>query len=548
ERVFYKAGGTARPYLFGLKREGLGDIRFYVRGYERNGNSLFRYALGGGDIVAPKGANVFERWRGIDHPLDQNATRVGGTLTLGPFGPVTLTSDLAYEAFSSDAPILTIADLVALGAGGLKASTKTINFIADTSKLISQSRLQAVFGWFQVTGGYGFVTVDQDNFSQRLRDNSYNQGRVDTHTAYLSLDGNPLPNVSVNVFSRYEQRSNLQSFPVPGFLDFTTEAKLIDPHVSELRRLRVGADVLVRTPFYRTNVRGGWVYYHGDRDFDFGVSAETIDRQRTLYTQDSRSHTFFVEASARPLRGLRVRVKPSFTFADETALLSEPTERQAVRASFNYYLPLLMGTTLSGFYQLEHKENDDKSYIQGLLTSTTRVKQEFESMAHSAGIALTLVPSPDTTVVLNYTYNNLDHDHDFIRSDLRRFTPSATTGVLFRQEEASNYNVSVQSATAAVSHQFLPGLSAALAYTQAWVIGDTASGGLAASLGRLGNRLDNVNHTVTLDGSFSITKALSVQGQYIFDDYNDDVDGSLSATTHSWLMAFSYRFSMQGRK
>src|ERR1035437_1570680 len=95
--------------------------------------------------------------------------------------------------------------------------------------------------------------------------------------------------------------------------------------------------------------------------------------------------------------GLNVRVTPSYLIANRTGLITEPAEAFKLKTRVSY--AAANGMSLSGYYNYQHKKNDNNSLTDalGALGDGSSTAQKSSNALQTAGVSLGLSPRENLT-------------------------------------------------------------------------------------------------------------------------------------------------------
>lgn len=547
KRSTYGLGAKAKPALFG----GNGSLAVKYDGYERDGRQLFNYALGGGDIReagtnAQTAARVLQRWRGFTQEVDETNRRVSVTAMVTPRDLFQASYTFSWDKYDNNARNGTHADITQYLPVGWQYntggdSTRPLGFVADSNLISHGLRLAKSFAKVNFAAGYGQSRLEQDTFTQPQQRLGFDNGEIQTDNAYVTFSSNLFSRIGLEGFYKYYQRDNDSSFPVAGLLD-PAGAEQLGVRINQIESNTYGLSTSYRNRALKSSFVLGWKHEDKNRDLTFHNSAigppavNGISAERSFYSE----HTSYDEVSLRINsqlgKGLTLRVTPSYLWASQTALVTEPEEQFKVKSTLTYVSP--GGTFFSGFYNYTDKSNNDHSIVG---TDGNLATQDTERTAQSAGLSVNLNPSEWVTAQLGFTWLQDDFEALFFGSNRRRFEAPGNTTIFFLQD-GSNYNVDTYVFNAGGNWIASDDLTYTANYSYSQSTGNTASGLILGSLPLIDGRIDNAVHSLALGVQYRLNETMRVGANYVVDYYNDDAFDELTGGVHSIMVGLSVAF------
>ena len=497
--------------------------------------------LGGSDVTgtAPR---VLQRWRGFDMPVDEKMNRYTLNLTGAP-GGFQIAYEGALEKFDNKARNYTIADFAPLSPF-IVSSDKPIHFVPDSTLISNNLRLAKSFGSTAVATGYGLSVLDQDSFTERQRTLGYNTGKITTSSAYLNVNSNALGAVGVEGFIKYYNRENDSTFPAAGLISATTDQTLA-VRINSIESLSYGLAAMFRTAMLKSTITPGWKREDKERDLTW-TSVSTvaptlngIQAQRSTYREETLSDEVYVNLVSRPMKGVIFRLTPSYVWADQTGLVTEPEKALHVKTKLSY--AATSGMLVSGYYNYKKKENATGTLTDALLpagTDGTVTTQDVNKIQQAAGVSLNIPVSEWINTTASLSWMQDDFATYFLRSDRRRFE-APNNALAFVIQDQSNYIVDTYVLTLGGDWQATDNLRYSGSYTFSKSAGDRASGTILAALPTIDGKIDNTLNTLALGAEYAFTERVKFTGSYSYDYYTDEVYTDLTGGMHTVMFAVS---------
>lgn len=569
-RTSYGASMQAKPAAF----NGLGSVELSYKGYTRDGNQVANYILSQHDFAAPDAAATALRektqWRGYSRVIDEQNRNLAFNLTLNPQDSWLFNYEFSIDKFQNNAPSVTMNDVsqwsgIAFSGGGLHFQNtvdpnRPLNFVADSTQFTNSLRMTKQFSEWAVLGaGVSMSRLQQDTFGPEY-DLGYTEGRNDTDSAYLTGKFNVSQSVGLEAFMRYNKRENNSSFPVAGFYEVLSnkdDERLVAPRINKVTSKTYGLEAKLYPRFLKTSWSAGWTHEDKDRDLTYG-EGPALAAPMTLYGVSSSSDEVFIKLVSRPAKGWMVRVTPSYLWADQTGLVTEPEEMLKLKAVVSYTRPEWNELLISGYYNYTDKKNGLLSYSGYTVTGAAGgagslqtgyfnlpQAQKMDSTLQSAGLNLSLVPVEDVKASLGYAWNQTDFSSYYFSTNRLRYhylyvpdsaIPTSTDFLVLGQP---NYKVNTHTLSAGLEKQWSRYLFSG-SYSLTWSEGNNASG-LPEPLPEADAKVDNYLHSLSLGVEYAWKKNMSLRGTYIYDYYKDHVYRDLSGGYNTLILGLNYR-------
>ena len=534
DRTTYAAGFKVKPPAL----KDMATVSVDYEGYRRDGNKFAPFFLGESGNVSGSGSGWGQsRWRGTSLDVDERMNRVGLTVAGSPNKLFSLAYEVSFEEFTSKAPELQaesyLADVgVAIPSGANTAQRITSLFYVPDTQLVSHGiRASKTYNdRVVVAAGWGMSWLKQDSFSEFELVSGHTKGEIANDNAYLTANALVSPGVSVEGHIKYANRDNDSTYP--DALISTTTA----PRIDRINSLDYGVAASWRPGYLGSNLTLGWRHLDKERDLTFVTGAQTIAPAQTLYREDTVSDELYLKWTARPAMGWNLRVTPSFTWADDTGLVTEPEEMFKLKTMLSYAMP--EGWVVSGFYDYTDKQNGNNSFTDG--TGTLSYNQEIDSTLHSAGVSVNGMLREHVNAYASLYWMQDDFSSYLFRTNIERWNP----GVVFTLVDAPNYQVDSWVMSLGGDWQYSDKLRLDGSYTLSKSNGDVASGTVLTSLvtatGTTDAVIDNTLHSFALGGNYLLNDKATLRVNYVYDRYSDDAYDLLSGGVHLLAVGVSY--------
>lgn len=544
DRATYGGGFALKPELF----RNLGSVTFNYDGYQREGNRFANYVLGGSDVNGAA-ARVLQRWRGFDMPVDEQMNRFSVNFSGAP-GGFQLAYDGSVEKFNNQASDFTIASFAPLSPN-ITSSNKPIHFVPDSTLLTNNFRVTKNFGLTTVAGGYGLSVLDQDSFTPNQRAAGYDTGEIMTNSAFLNINSAVLSWVGLEGYAKYYHRDNDSTFPATGLINAAADQQL-GVRINMIESFTYGLSATFRPTMLKSTVTVGWKGEDKNRDLTWTAVRTTapllngIQPQRSLYQQETFSNEGYINWVARPLDGLIIRITPSYLYAHQTGLVTEPSESFNLKTRMSYVIT--DSTSVSGYYNFKNKENDINSYTDAL-TAPVRdgasLEQNTDNTQQASGFSLSYTPNDKLSTTASFGWMRNDFASYFISSNRRRFE-APNNPVLFIPRSTPNYLVDTYVFSVGADLQATKKLNLSSGYTLTHTKGHNATGYIEDQLqlatGAIDEQVNNTLQTFSFGANYAFNKTLKLKGSYAYDYYNDKVYSLLTGGYHTVMLGASLGF------
>lgn len=531
DRTSYEAG-------FKIKPTALADqatISVDIDGYHREGNKFAAFLLDGGGI-SPN-----ERWRGINLVVDEAVNRVGFTVSGSPKKLFEVAYQASVEQFENDASELLMQEDITDPAGiplpSRTSAVASLFYVPDTELLQHSIRASKNYdNRVLVAAGYGASLLQQESFSTYETLTNHDKGEINSSNAYLTANARVDNSLSVEAYVKYANRDNDSSFP-DGLIGFTGNASLVAPRINSIESLDYGLSANWRADFLKSSFKVGWHGLDKERDLTFGDPGQGIQPDQTLYRGRTLSNEIYVDWSARPARGWKLKIKPSLIQADETALVVEPEEAVILKTKLSYASP--DGWFVNGFYDYENQQNGNNSFTDG--DGSNSYNQEIDSVMHSGGLGLILLPHRNVNTYINIFWTQDDISSYLFESNVVRVNPNVEFTLVDNPNYRVNSNVWDLGADWRISDKTL--LNANYSYTKSE--GNVASGvvqdSLVSATGTVDAIIDNTLHSLALGIEYDMSDSAQLQFNYFYDDYQDNAFGALSGGVNTVIVGVAFK-------
>lgn len=544
-RVNYGIALKVKPTAFNE----FAAVKVGYNGYQRTGNQMSKFVLGGGDIReagtnAQTPGRVLQRWRGVDQEIDESLNRFKLTLTGTPKNRMVLDYDLSYDKYNNSAPNLTHSDVSAFlppewqyNTGGNAA--RPLGFAPDSHLLRHGFRASHASGKFAVLAGFGQSWLEQDTFTHPQQQQGF-VGETSTNNAFLNIATNAIAAVRLDGFFRYYQRDNDSTFPVPGLIDPIASEQL-GVRINQIETLNYGLNASFRSRALATSFVLGWKHEEKDRSLTFHQSSidppiNGTSAERSLLRNDTEYNEVSLKMVSRLGKAVTLRITPSYLWADETGLVTEPEKSFRLKSNVSYVTEA--GGLLTAYYNYRKRTNDDSSFLG---TDGELATQDNERANQSAGLSFGWQPSEWINAQAGVSWLQDDFMALFYGSNRRRFEAPNNPVIFFLRDE-STYNVDTYVAMASVDWQVSDTLNYQFGYTYSRSDGRTASGVILSELPTQDGRIDNVLHSFQAGVQYQRTPNIRLSSMYVIDYYDDDAFDDLTGGAHSLMLGVTVDF------
>jgi hypothetical protein len=529
DRTTYGAGFKVKPAAL----DDQATIAVDYQGYSRDGSKFAPFFLGelgggGGDGTGK------ERWRGTRLNVDEKMNRVALTVSGSPNKLFEVAYEVSFEEFNNRSPELQVERDIMAPAGVTLPINATANeriasvlYMPDSQLVNHGIRASKTFNdRVVVAAGYGASWLKQESFSALETASGHTKGEIASDNAYLTANALVSSGVSLEGHLKYSNRDNDSTYP-DALVSLTAA-----PRIDRINSLDYGASANWRPGFLGSNLTVGWRRLDIERDLTTG----SIQFEQSLYREDTVSDEVYLTWTARPAKGWNLRVTPSFIWADETGLVTEPEEAFKLKSMLSYAAPERW--VVSGFYDYTNKQNNNNSFTDDVGGLT--YAQETDSTLQSAGLSLNASAHDHVNTYANLYWMQDDFSSYLIRSSVARWIP----GVTFTPVDQPNYKVDSYVFNLGADWQYSDKLKLEGSYTFSKSTGDVASGviqdSLVAATGTIDSIIDNTLHSFALGADYLLNDKATLQVNYFYDRYSDDAHDLLSGGVHMLAVGVSY--------
>ncbi|MCM2308929.1 MAG: MtrB/PioB family outer membrane beta-barrel protein [Sulfuritalea sp.] len=537
DRTTYGLGLALKPLLFGNSLA----AAINYDGYKRDGNRFASYVTGGGDITGA----ITTRWRGFDLPIDERMNRYTVSLNGAP-GGFNLGYEGSIEKFDNKARNFGMADFASatflLSAGG---RTRPLHFVPDSTLVSNNFRFAKNYGSTAVAAGYGLSILEADSFAQIQQTNGYNTGKITTNSAYLNVTSNAVAGVGLEGFVKYNNRDNDSTFPAVGLLNAAANQQL-GVRIDKIRSLNYGISATFRPTALKSTVTAGWKREDKDRNLTWSTAAAggSIQPQRSLYKDNTVSDELYVNWIARPMPGVILRVIPSYVWANETGMVTEPEKAFNLKTKLSY--AAANGMLVSGYYNHKENKNANNAFFNNIAASvaTTSITQDLDKTQEAAGISLNLPVSEWINTHASLSWMQDDFASYYLSSDRRRFEPGVgnATTLNFLTRDRSTYKIDTYVLNLGGDWQVSDELRWNGGYTWSRSKGNVASGLVLSELPTIDGTISSAVHSLNLGVDYQLKKNVKLKASYVYDYNKDDSYAALTGGYHTLMMGVGFGF------
>lgn len=528
ERTNYGLAMKLKPELVG----GWGSVSINYDGYQREGNKFATWIAGGSDLLTPP----LTRWRGYDKPIDETMNKVSLNLTASPKGLFTIAYDGSMEKFDNQAAYATM-DYTGIVNGG---AGKALHFSPDSSLMTHAIRLSKTFDKTAVAAGYGMSRLEQDSFTAWQTARNYTTGKISTDNAYLNLNHQISPAASVEGHVKYYSRDNDSTFPAGNnatfnnFISVDGGTETLGVRINNIESMTYGLSASFRGLPAKSSLTVGWKREDIDRDLTFNTTANGIKDFVSLYDAKTESDEVYLKWSAKPKKGMTLRVTPSYISADKTGLVTEAEKAFHLKTQLGY--AMVNGMHLTGYYNYKDKQNGNQTLTDKLAPADVH-SQQADSTFHSAGMSLNLAATEKLSTSVSLDWMQNDFETYYLSSDRRRF--EANTDFLKRGD--AQFNVDTWSLSLNSEYQANDRIKLSVGYTFSNSDGQSVTVDTTQAGYTVRENLENTLHSLILGADYALKKGMTLRVGYVFDKYDDKAYDPLSGKAHTVMVGLSFK-------
>ena len=548
--------GVLKPVSF----ENRASAEFAFDAYNRNGKQVSNYVLNDNLLISSHGRAEPYQWRGYAKNIDEQNSRLTYNFNYTPQDWF-VNYEFSINKFQNNVLPITMGTVQTWAAPSLKFAPGVdfltpLGFVPDSTQYTNGLRVSRTFGDSAVvSAGISYALLQQDSYSEPQTTFGYTDGQTATTNAYLTGKFNVSQSVGLEAFARYNSRQNNSSYPVAGFFEPVSQfddPRMVMPRINNYTNSAFGLEAKLYPSFLKSTWSAGWTYEIKDRGLTYGV-VPALAPPIMLYGENYSSNEVFLKMVSRPARGWIVRVTPSYLWASETGLTTDPNQMFKLKSSVMYTKPAWNELAVTGYYNYNRKKNDSLSYSDYILNPrgfTDPQNQEATNTAQSAGVNLSLVPAEELKLSLGYVWNQNDLSSYYFVTNRLRFdypmvypsvpNPRPDVPLDFYNLDQLNYKVNTHTLTAGLEKQWEHYLFSAN-YSLMLANGYNANGLGGQSLPVVDDKIDYLLHTLSFGAEYQFKKDVSVRGVYVYDRYEDDSYNSLNGSRNTLWLGINYK-------
>jgi len=557
-RNSYGASVVLKPELFADR----GSAELGFDGYTRNGNQTARYLLNNNTIDGRLANSEKYLWRGYSNPIDQQDGKLAFNLNWTPQDDLFFNYEFSVDKFTNDVLPVTFGDvakwsgLPRLFSPGADLLTP-LNFVPDSTQYSNGLRMSKNFGGSAaVSMGVNYTQLQQDTYSEVQYVAGYRDGSIDTSSAYLTGKFNVSQSVGLEAFARYNERKNNSSYPVTNFYEPVsqyTNPRMVMPRIDSYKYAVYGVEAKFYPSFLKTTWSAGWKYERKENDLTWGT-IPALAPPISLYGDQYSANEVFIKLVSRPVRGLILRATPSYLWADETQLTTDPKQLFKFKSSAIYTKPEWSGMAVTGYYNYSRRNNDSLSYSDYILNPPGFANPQYQDVTNttqSFGLNLSVVPAEDLKLSAGYDWNQNDLGAYYFSTNRLRFDyPILYPGVPNKNPDQPldflildqfNYKADTQTFSVGLESTQWERYLFSANYSLMLADGYNASGLAGQSLPPVDDKIDTLLHTLSLGMEYNWKKNISVRGVYIYDRYQDNAYEALNGSRNTLWLGINYR-------
>ncbi|HYO28784.1 MAG TPA: hypothetical protein VER68_10935 [Azonexus sp.] len=554
-RSSYGFSVVLRPASF----EERASFEFNVDGYNRDGQQVSNYILDDAFFANNRSAQQHQ-WRGYAKTIDDRNTKLTYQFNFTPQDWF-INYEFSIDRFRNNELPVTLGTVAKWATPTLRFAPGVdlltpLGFVPDSTQYSNGLRVNKTFGdSAAVSAGVSYAWLQQDTFSEPQVTYGYTDGRVDTVNGFLNGKFNVSQSVGLEAFARLNRRQNDSSYPVPGFYEPVSQfgnPRMVMPRIDSYKHLSYGLEAKLYPSFLKTTWSAGWKYERKENDLTWGI-VPALAPPISLYGSLYAANEVFIKLVSRPLRGLVLRATPSYLWANETQLTTDPNEMFKFKSSAIYTKPEWSELTVTGVYNYNRKKNDSLSYSDYILNPrgfANPQHQEATNTAQSFGLNMSVVPVEDIKASLGYDWNQNDLSAYYFATNRLRFdypqlfpgvtNPNPDVALSFMNLDQFNYKVDTHTFTAGLEKQWGDYLFN-VNYSLMLADGYNANGLAGQSLPPVDDKIDYLMHTLSLGMDYEWKKSISLRGVYIYDRYQDNAYEALNGSRNTIWLGVNYR-------
>jgi len=557
KRTNYGGSVVLKPAAFGDRA----SVELSYDGYNRKGNQVSNYVLDNYSLANSGGSAEPFQWRGYAKTINEQDGKLTYHLNFTPEDWF-INYEFSIDKFQNDARPITFGTVSQWAGPKLtfdpSADLRTpLGFVPDSTQYSNGLRVTKTFGdSAAISAGVSYARLEQNTYSEPQLTLGYTSGQVDTSNAYLTGKFNVSQSVGLEAFARYNRRQNDSSYPVTGFFEPVSQnygdPRMVMPRIDNYTNYAYGIEAKLYPSFLKTTWSAGWTHETKDRGLTYGV-VPALAPPIMLYGEYYSSNEVFLKLVSRPARGWVLRVTPSYLWASDTGLTTDPNEMFKLRSSVIYTKPEWSELAVTGYYNYNRKKNDSLSYSDYNVNPrgfANPQNQETTNTTQSFGLNMSVVPVEDLKASLGYDWNQNDLSAYYFATNRLRFdypllypgitNPHPNVPLDFLNLDQFNYKVDTHTFTAGLEKSWERYLFSAN-YSLMLAKGYNANGLAGQSLPTVDDKTDYLLHTLSLGMEYEWKKNISVRSVYIYDRYEDNAYEALTGSRNTIWLGVNYR-------
>ncbi len=528
-------------------------------GYTRQGNQVSSYILNEGKQNPSQANPESEQWRGYSNSVDEKDAKLAFNLNWTPDKEWFFNYEFFVDRFTNETLPATFGDVANWSgiprffARGTDLLTP-LNFVPDSTQYRNALRLSKTFGdTAALSAGASYATLQQDTYSEPQYASGYDDGNTNTGSAYLNGKFNVSQSVGLEAFARYNQRQNNSPYPVENFYEPVSaqrDPRMVMPRIDNYRNIVYGLEAKLYPRVLKTTWSAGWKYESKENELTWGTEP-ALAPPVTLYGTEYKANEVFIKLVSHPTTGLTLRATPSYLWADETQLATNPSEMFKFKSSAIYTDPEWNELVVTGYYNYSRKLNDSLSFSDYDVAPAGFAdpqNQEVENTMQSFGVNFSFVPEEDLKLSLGYDWSQNDLSAYYFSTNRLRFdfpNPGGpnnhpTVPLEFLILDQFNYNVTSQTVSAGIEKKWENYLFSGY-YSLMLANGDNGNGLAGVSLPVVDDKTDFRLHTFSLGMDYEFKENMIFRATYIYDRYEDNSYESLTGSRNSLCLGVIFR-------